>query len=95
MHHERSSVSGNLGTLNWVGARWACGQPTLLAVALGSKAGRVAPPSVCSAACCVRPSLRLQAAPELLLGQPCTFSADIFSAGVLLWEVSRHMAVPS
>ncbi|KAI7839307.1 hypothetical protein COHA_007005 [Chlorella ohadii] len=62
MHHERSSVSGNLGTLNW-------------------------------------------AAPELLLGQPCTFSADIFSAGVLLWEICtgsvpvrgrmRPLAVPA
>jgi len=30
------------------------------------------------------------AAPELLLGQRCTFKADIFSLGVTLWEICTH-----
>ena len=33
------------------------------------------------------------AAPELLLGQPCTEKADLFSLGVLLHELITH-AVP-
>ena len=44
---------------------------------------------------CVQPQHHLPgtfayAAPELLMGQPCTEKADIFSLGVLLHELITH-----
>jgi serine/threonine protein kinase len=37
--------------------------------------------------CCAVPCY-MQMAPELLLGRQCTSSVDIYSFGVLLWELS-------
>lgn len=34
------------------------------------------------------------AAPEVLLGKPCTEKVDIYSYGVLLWELSAAEAPP-
>ena len=34
------------------------------------------------------------AAPEVLLGKPCTEKVDIYSYGVLLWELSAGEAPP-
>ena len=34
------------------------------------------------------------AAPEVLLGRPCTEKVDIYSYGVMLWELSAGEAPP-
>lgn len=34
------------------------------------------------------------AAPEVLLGRPCTEKVDIYSFGVMLWELSAGEAPP-
>lgn len=35
------------------------------------------------------------AAPEVVLGKPCTVMADVFSFGVIAWEVVTHEAPSS